>query len=194
MPVVLSLVLILIGWTNRSDLNRSGSIQRIYRLMIWTMWYLAGWLKRRECFIRWSWKGWKVKERLSNRMTTQDKFVTAIMIRWWGFGGAGFAGGVFILRCLNADLQIVVPSIWWQCIQTFVSSGMGKISHEVGVTFKAEPSFSRKYPVFFLHPVLRFFLAVAPSPVLRTVLSYSGMAYHWILIISLYEQCGHFSI
>ena len=25
---------------------------------------------------------------------------------------AGFAGGVFILRCLNADFQIVVPSIW----------------------------------------------------------------------------------
>ena len=43
--------------------------------------------------MRWRWKGWKVKERLSNRMTTQDKFVTAIMIRWWGFGGAGFAGG-----------------------------------------------------------------------------------------------------
>ena len=29
------------------------------RLMIWMMWYWAGWLKRRGCFIRWSWKGWK---------------------------------------------------------------------------------------------------------------------------------------
>ena len=52
-------------------------------------------------------------------MTTKDKFVTAIMLillvwgdqvvrLWWGW----VCGGVFILRCLNADLQIVVPSIW----------------------------------------------------------------------------------
>jgi hypothetical protein len=48
----------------------------------------------------------------------------------------------------------------------------------VGVTFKADPPFSGKYPAFFLHPVLGFFLTVEPFTILKTVLSDSSMTYN----------------
>ena len=81
---------------SRGNTKACAWTQKIYPLMIWKMWYWAGWLKGWGCFIRWSWKGWKVKERLSNRMTTQDKFVTGIILTmlvfgdqvvrlWWGW-------------------------------------------------------------------------------------------------------------
>jgi len=59
----------------------------------------------------------------------------------------------------------------------------------MGVTFKADPPFSGKYPAFVLHPVLRFFLLVAPFTILKTVFSDSSMTYNGILIISFYKQC-----
>jgi hypothetical protein len=55
---------------------------------------------------------------------------------------------------------------------------LGKVSHEVGVTFKADPPFSGKYPAFVLHPFLRFFLIVAPFTILKTVFSDSGMTHN----------------
>jgi len=65
---------------------------------------------------------------------------------------------------------------------------LGKVSHEVGITFKADPPFAGKYPAFLLHPVPRFFLPVAPFPILKTVFSDSSMTYNGILIISFYKQ------
>jgi hypothetical protein len=55
---------------------------------------------------------------------------------------------------------------------------LGKVSHEVGVTFKADPPFSGKYPAFVLHPFLRFFLIVAPFTILKTVFSDPGMTHN----------------
>jgi hypothetical protein len=48
----------------------------------------------------------------------------------------------------------------------------------VGVTFNAEPPFSRKYPAFIFYPIMRFFLTITPSPVLRAVVGYTGITYH----------------
>jgi hypothetical protein len=63
-----------------------------------------------------------------------------------------------------------------------------EVTHEVGVTFIAEPSIPRKYPALILDPFLSFFFAVAPSSVFRTVFSDSGTTYQGKLIISLYKQ------
>jgi len=35
----------------------SAWIPKLYRLMIWMMWYWGRWLRRRGCFIRWRWNG-----------------------------------------------------------------------------------------------------------------------------------------
>ena len=88
------------------------------------------------------------------------------------------------------NFQIIVPSIWQQWIQTFVSSGLGKVSHIVGVAFNAEPPFPWKYPTFIFYPLQSFFFTVTPTPILRTFFGYAGIAYHWKLFISLDKQRG----